>query len=350
MRNTILKISELCPSHQDLVLATVTGTRGSTPQKPGSSALFYSGGLIAGTIGGGIVEGRVAQFAAICSKTKKSGWITHYLDNDISNKEDAICGGEITILVDGNPCLHLATFKETRDSIAARVPGILISLVRREDDGNIAIERQWMTEEKLPVFPAEVMEKILPEAFDILSSALPEFKQIEISLPGKKQGIGLLEPVFPQKQLIIAGAGHIGKALSHLGKMLDFDVTVIDDRKEFANKENLPDADFIIARKIGPAMQKIKKRSDTYIVIVTRGHNDDAEALKSCIGSGAAYIGMIGSRMKVARMKDEFIRNNWAEEEQWSQIFSPVGLEIKSKTVEEIALSIAAQLVLVRNS
>ena len=97
-------------------------------------------------------------------------------------------------------------------------------------------------------------------------------------------------------------------------------------------------------------MQKIKKGSDTYIVIVTRGHNDDAEALKSCIGSGAAYIGMIGSRMKVARMKDEFIRNNWAEEEQWSQIFSPVGLEIKSKTVEEIALSIVAQLVLVRNS
>jgi xanthine dehydrogenase accessory factor len=194
------------------------------------------------------------------------------------------------------------------------------------------------------------MEKIGSEASDILSSAAPEFRQIEISIQEKKPGIVLLEPVFPQKQLIIAGAGHIGKALSHLGKLLDFDVTIIDDRKEYANIENLPDADSIIVREIGPAMEEVKKGKDSYIVIVTRGHNDDAEALKPCIGSGAAYVGMIGSRTKVLRMKDEFIRNNWAIEEQWNQIFSPVGLDIKSKTVEEIALSIAAQLVLVRNS
>jgi xanthine dehydrogenase accessory factor len=350
MKNVFLKIPELCHSRQGLVLATVTGTRGSTPQKPGSSALFDSVELIAGTIGGGIVEGRVAELAAKCSLTKKSDWITHHLDNDISNKEDAICGGEITVLVDGNPCIHLAVFKEIRDSVAARVPGILISQVRREDNGNVSIERQWMTADKLPVFPAEAMEKIRPEASEILSSAVPEFRQKEISVQGKKPGMVLLEPVFPQKQLIIAGAGHIGKALSHLGKMLDFDVTVIDDRKEFANKENLPDANTIIVGEIGPAMKEIKKGRDSYIVIVTRGHNDDAEALKPCIGSGAAYVGMIGSKVKVARMKDEFIRNNWAAEEQWKQIFSPVGLDIKSKTVEEIALSIAAQLVLVRNS
>ncbi|HZL76622.1 MAG TPA: XdhC/CoxI family protein [Bacteroidales bacterium] len=350
MKNIFFKIPELCSSRHGLVLATVTGTKGSTPQKPGSSALFDSGILIAGTVGGGIVEGRVAEFAAKCSQTKKSGWITHHLDNDISHKEDAICGGEISVLVDGNPCRQLEVFKEIRDSIAARMPGILISLVTREDDGNVSVERQWMTADKLPVFPADVIENIRSEASDILSSAVPEFRQIDISVPGIKPWMVLLEPVFPQKQLVIAGAGHIGKALSHLGKMLDFDVTVIDDRKEYANRENLPDADSIIVSDIGPAMEEIKKGSDSFIVIVTRGHKDDAEALRPCIGSGAAYVGMIGSKIKVARIRDEFIRNNWASEEQWKKIFSPVGLDIKSKTVEEIALSIAAQMVLVRNS
>jgi xanthine dehydrogenase accessory factor len=350
MKNIFLKIPELCHTRQGLVLATVTGTRGSTPQKPGSSALFDSGAIIAGTIGGGIVEGSVAELAANSSQTKKSEWYTHHLDNDISNKKDAICGGEITILVDGNPCLHLEVFKEISDSINARVPGILISLISRKDDGNVSIERHWMTAEKFPSFPEEAIEKIRSEAYDMLSSAVPEFRQIEILVQGKKPVIVLLEPVFPQKQLIIAGAGHIGKALSHLGKMIDFDVTVIDDRKEFANMDNLPDADTIIVDEIGVAMKEIDKGRDTYIVIVTRGHNDDAEALKPCIGSGAAYIGMIGSKVKVTRMKDEFIRNRWASEEQWKHIFSPVGLDIRSKTVEEIALSIAAQLVLVRNS
>jgi xanthine dehydrogenase accessory factor len=350
MKNIFLKIPELCHSCQGLVLATVTGTRGSTPQKPGSSAIFDTGALITGTIGGGIVEGRITELAAECSRSKRSGWFTHHLDNDISNKDDAICGGEITILIDGNPCLHLDVFKEISDSITAKIPGILISIVSMEDNGNLSIVRQWMTADKFPAFREEAIVKIRSEASDILSSAVPEFRQTEILVQGEKPQIVLLEPVFPQKQLIIAGAGHIGKALSHLGKLLDFDVTVIDDRKEFANLDNLPDADTIIAGEIGLAMKEINKGRDTYIVIVTRGHNDDAEALKPCIGSGAAYIGMIGSRVKVARMKDEFIKNRWASEEQWKQIFSPVGLDIKSKTVEEIALSIAAQLVLARNS
>jgi xanthine dehydrogenase accessory factor len=350
MKNIFLRIPEICHSHPGLVLATVTGTKGSTPQKPGSSALFDSKGLVAGTIGGGIVEGRITEMAVECSKTKKSDWITCHLDNDISNKKEAICGGEITILVDGDPCRHMAVYKEIKDSISAKMPGILISLVSKEEDGNVAIERQWMTSDKNPLFPLTILEKIRPEASDILSSVVPEFRQTEISVQGKKSVIVLLEPVFPQKQLVIAGAGHIGKALSHLGKMIDFDVTVIDDRKEFANKENLPDADTIIVSEIGSAMKEIRKGRDTYIVIVTRGHNDDEEALKPCIGSGAAYVGMIGSKVKVARMKDEFIRNRWAGEEQWKQIYTPVGLDIKSRTVEEIALSIAAQLVLVRNS
>jgi xanthine dehydrogenase accessory factor len=132
--------------------------------------------------------------------------------------------------------------------------------------------------------------------------------------------------------------------------MLDFEVTVLDDREEYANKDNLPDADHIIVKDIGESMQKIKKGRDTYIVIVTRGHSYDAKALLPCFGSEAGYIGMIGSKGKVEKMRTDFIQNGLATEEQWDRIYSPIGLDIKSKSVEEIAVSIAAQLVQVKNS
>ena len=97
-------------------------------------------------------------------------------------------------------------------------------------------------------------------------------------------------------------------------------------------------------------MDEMDTGKDTYVVIVTRGHKDDAEALKPCFGKNLAYTGMIGSRNKIAAMRQKFIDSGWASADQWSQIHAPVGLQIKSQTVEEIAVSIAAELVMVRNS
>jgi xanthine dehydrogenase accessory factor len=135
-----------------------------------------------------------------------------------------------------------------------------------------------------------------------------------------------------------------------MGSMVGFEVTVIDDRKEYANSFNIPDASQIIVNDIGEAMMLVSKNDNTYVVIVTRGHKDDAAALRSCIGSDLAYTGMIGSRKKVASMRAEFLEKGWATPEQWDRIYAPVGIDIKSQSVEEIAVSIVAQLVLVRNS
>ena len=96
---------------------------------------------------------------------------------------------------------------------------------------------------------------------------------------------------------------------------------------------------------IGLAISEQEQGGNTYIVIVTRDHSNDAEALKACMGSGAAYVGMIGSKHKVAVLKKQFIESGLATEEQWSRIHTPIGIPIASHTVQEIALSIAAQLV-----
>jgi xanthine dehydrogenase accessory factor len=352
MKNIYLQIPDQQSDNSSLVLATVTRTHGSTPQKPGSSALFCKKGLISGTVGGGIVEGKVLKIAMDAVLSKESGHFQFNLANDISNIEEAICGGQISVLVDANLSNYIPVFEQLKQSMAKRIPGVLITMVTGVTEKAVLINRYWMSETYKPSLPVQFIERIEPVAMSLLSAANPsDFRELELTIPGEEpSSFFFLEPIFPPAQLIIAGAGHIGKALAHLGCMLDFEVTVIDDRPDYANSENIPDADHVIVKDIGEAMQELKKREDTYVVIVTRGHKDDAAALKPCIGSDLAYTGMIGSKNKIAAMRINFIENGWATGKQWDEIHAPVGLDIKSQTVEEIAISIAAQLVLVRNS
>jgi xanthine dehydrogenase accessory factor len=351
MRNIYLQIAGNLNDINNLVLATVTGTEGSTPQKPGSSALFNRGGLVAGTVGGGVLEGKVQILAKETIDSGIPGIHFFSLDNSILGGEDALCGGKISVLIDPVLQKNIDAFKALTKSGEARIPGILITLITTCKNNETSINRYWMTEGDKDLFPGELWPYVEPEFRNLLSGT-DSYDFREIKLPDLKEEhsrILFLEPVIPQPRLIIAGAGHIGKALSQIGSMLDFEITVIDDRAEFANRGNIPLANHIIIDDIGKAIGTIQKGKDTYIVIVTRGHKDDRDALKACIRSGAAYIGMIGSKNKVELMRGEFIGNGWASEEQWNKIFAPVGIDIKSKTVEEIAVSIGAQLVKVKN-
>jgi xanthine dehydrogenase accessory factor len=352
MKNICLQVLDLKSSDSSLVLATVVRTLGSTPQKPGSSALFGNQGLISGTIGGGIVEGKVQQLSSEVILSKNSGLYHFNLDNDISNTAEAICGGRISVLVDANPGRHHMIFEQLRNTLSENKPGVLITKVITSEGNSVSIERSWATEELIPSADPDFQEKI-QSAVNKLISERNAGGFAEQGNEIKGEGLEILfflQPFFPPDQLVIAGAGHIGRALAHLGRLLDFEVTVIDDRSEFANSGNIPDAEKIIVKDIGEAMDGMKTGKNTYVVIVTRGHKDDSAALKPCFGRDVAYIGMIGSRTKIAAMRQKFLDKCWATSDQWDQIHAPVGLQIKSQTVEEIAVSIAAELVMVRNS
>ncbi len=333
------------------VIASVVKTRGSAPQVPGSSALFGDKGLIAGTIGGGAVEKKIQEIASERFKSRESGYFHFNLKNDISRKEEAICGGQITVLVDAEQGKHADVFNLMKESLAEKVPGILLTLVYPENEFKTDIERFWVTNSADTALPDMFRKKSQPAIKEMLLLADPSgYCEIDFTAEAGRPAFLFLEPVFPPQKLIIAGAGHIGKALAHLGKLIGFEVTVIDDRPEYANKDNIPDASHIIVDDVNKAMRELRKSMDTFVVIVTRGHKDDAEALKICIGSDLAYLGMIGSRNKIMAMREDFIKNGWATAEQWATVFSPIGLEINSRTVEEIAISIAAQLIQVKNS
>jgi xanthine dehydrogenase accessory factor len=352
MKNIYLQIFDLPLSDSPLVMATVTRISGSAPQKPGSSALFSQMGLVSGTVGGGIVEGKVEKLAEKAIQSKKSGIFHFNLANDISNTEEAICGGHISILIDANLRNNISVFEQLKQSLTNRIPGVLITQVTGFTETPLMINRYWMSESSVPSMPEEFYLKLEPEVKKLLFDKSPSgISELKIDNASEKSStLFLLQPVFPPEHLVIAGAGHIGRALAHLGSLLDFEVTVIDDRTDFANAGNLPDADQIIVKDIGEGMKELVKRDGTYVVIVTRGHKEDASALKQCIGRGLTYVGMIGSKNKIDAMRLNFIENGWATSAQWDQIHAPVGLAIKSQTIEEIAVSIAAELVMVRNS
>lgn len=151
----------------------------------------------------------------------------------------------------------------------------------------------------------------------------------------------------PKEEILIFGAGHIAVYVSKLAKMMGFRVNIIDDRQEFANQDRFPEADEIIAETIGKALNHIKITPATHIIIVTRGHLKDEEALASVITSSAAYIGMIGSQKKNAIVFQRLVERGISKKEL-NKVHAPIGIDIKAQTPEEIAVSIIAEIIKVR--
>ncbi len=157
----------------------------------------------------------------------------------------------------------------------------------------------------------------------------------------------LVERITTPPHLVLCGAGHVSICTAKIAKMVGFRVTVIDDRTDFANHDRFPDADEIINRPFREAINDIVD-TNTYYVIVTRGHKDDRVCLETILEKPYAYCGMIGSKGKVDILFSA-LREKGVSEEVLSRIHSPIGLKIGAETPEEIALCIAAEMILVKN-
>ena len=144
------------------------------------------------------------------------------------------------------------------------------------------------------------------------------------------------------------GGGHVGQAVAQLSAQLDFDVWVVDDRTEYVTEARFPTAERRIAGTIGDVLPGLEITPNTYCLIVTRGHNHDEEALYHLVDRGARYVGMIGSKRKIKLIFDDLAAEG-IRADLLARVHAPVGLDIGSQTVMEIAVSIAAELVAHRN-
>jgi xanthine dehydrogenase accessory factor len=156
-----------------------------------------------------------------------------------------------------------------------------------------------------------------------------------------------IEPVIPQALLYIFGAGHVSASLYKTATMAGFEVSVIDDRDTYANRERFPEAREVIAEDFDQAMSKIVPNETSFIVIVTRGHRDDMRVLRWAVQTKAGYVGMIGSKRKTIAIARELQKEGLAAS-LFERVHAPIGLDIGAVTPEEIAVAITAELIAVR--
>jgi xanthine dehydrogenase accessory factor len=306
--------------------------------------LFAADGRVCGTVGGGIGEARVEALALRALRTGASLLRTFDFGNSAEEEGEAICGGRLRVLIDARPERHLAAFAGMSAAARKRRAGLLaVRIGKTGAAGRVTLRRFWIPAGVLPSAPA--FAPLRPFAEDIAAAD-------RSGAPGlftRKAGRLYVEPHLPPPRLLIAGAGHVGRAVAHLGRLLNFEVVVADDRPEFANAGRFPGAGRIIVADVARTLSRLPAGRDAYIVIVTRGHRRDEDALRACIRKKAAYIGMIGSARKVGLLRERFLKKGWCSAAEWARVRTPIGLLIGSKTVEEIAVSIAAELVAVRS-
>jgi xanthine/CO dehydrogenase XdhC/CoxF family maturation factor len=154
-----------------------------------------------------------------------------------------------------------------------------------------------------------------------------------------------VEIIRPKHELLIFGAGHVGQAVALIGALIGYDVTVVDDREEFASRTRLPDPRIgLLVSDYASAAGKLTISSGTLVVIVTRGHQCDELCLKSVVRSNAAYIGMIGSRRRVMSVFKKLAAEGFSEADL-QRVHAPIGLRIGARTPQEIAVSILAEII-----
>jgi len=200
----------------------------------------------------------------------------------------------------------------------------------------------------------ELEHRVVTEALDALAQGNPRIVEYSMVDPirGDPGVCGgqleiFVEPIMPKLRLVIVGGGHVGKEVAHLGRWLGFYVAVCDDRKELSNPETIPDANAFCYDYLDDFNEKIEITPWTYVVMTTRNVDVDLQVLPNLLDKKAAYIGLIGSRLRWATTKEKLLESG-IPQEKIDLIRSPIGLRLNAETPREIAVSIMAEIIMVQ--
>jgi xanthine dehydrogenase accessory factor len=172
---------------------------------------------------------------------------------------------------------------------------------------------------------------------------------VSLAIPDADAKLEVFFEVMPSPpKLIVVGAGHIAVPLVQIAKVLEFHVTVIDDRLLYANRDRFPDADDVLVGDMAQMLKEMTITPSCYVVLITRGHAYDEPCLRVIVRTSAKYIGMIGSRRRIKACFQRFRDEDKIAEEVLDRVYAPIGLDIATETPAEIALSILGEVIKVR--
>ncbi len=359
MLNLIDELFSALRDGRPVCYTALVETRGSTPQKAGATMLVFPDGSQVGTLGGGCVEAEVKRRALALLHDGHTELLTFQLDSDYGWDDGLICGGRMKMLVDPiRPGEDASFYQFWHDTLAAGRGATEAIVIDPDKVGGHAGDR-WLIDEEGSVVGFRRGSEATADANVSSSTGLltktsvphPLLQNLrplsERPRPYIERGVSYL-PHLKRCRLIVVGAGHVGQKVADLASDVGFDVWVVDDRHEYCSAERFPSAKRLIVDAFDAALRGLEIDSDTYCIIVTRGHNHDEQALLHLAETNARYVGMIGSRRKIKLIFDDLLREGISTD-ALSRVYAPLGFDIGSQTVPEIAVSIVAELVAHRN-
>ena len=302
MREILTELREWTGAGEEVALATVVETWGSSPRPLGSKMAVTRSGKMAGSVSNGCIEGAVFDEAQKVLKAGKGRIAAFGVADDVAFDVGLACGGHIEVYVE--------PFGDTHQK--------LLAMLERNES-------------------ATLRTNLVTGELDLVQGTRSG------SELARRDGDLFVEPYRRPAQLIIIGAIHIAIPLHRLAKLMGYRVTVIDARAKFATRERFPEADELIVAWPDEAMSKIRLDHSTYVVILTHDPKFDLPALRSVLGKEVGYIGAIGSR-KTNQNRFDKLREEGFDEQQLARVHGPIGLDLGSRGAEETALGIMAEV------
>jgi xanthine dehydrogenase accessory factor len=306
MREVLDELNQWTRDGEDIAIATVVETWGSSPRPLGSKMLVTRSGKMAGSVSNGCIEGAVFEEAQKVLKSRDPKVAAFGVSDDVAFEVGLACGGHIEVFIQPLGDAHRE----------------LIAMLNHDEAATLRTN--------LVTGSAEV------------SAGTPPGTEL-----AKRDGDHFEEPFRRPAHLVIIGAIHIAIPLHRLAKVMGYRVTVVDARAKFATIERFPEADELVVAWPDEAMAKIHVDSSTYIVILTHDPKFDLPALRSVLRQGAGYVGAIGSR-KTNEKRFNALRKEGFTEDELANVHGPIGLDLGSRGAEETALGVLAEITGVR--
>jgi xanthine dehydrogenase accessory factor len=306
MREVLDELREWTKAGEEIALATVVETWGSSPRPLGSKMVVTRSGKMAGSVSNGCIEGAVFEEAQKVLKAGKAKVAAFGVADDVAFEVGLACGG------------HIEVFVQPLGPVHER----LIEMLQRN-------------------VPATLRTNLVTGEAELVEGA-PSGSEL-----ARRDGDVFVEPFRRPAHLIIIGAIHIAIPLHRLAKLMGYRVTLVDARAKFATRERFPEADELIVAWPDEAMARLEIDNSSYVVILTHDPKFDLPALRSVLGKQAGYIGAIGSR-KTNQNRFDALRAEGFTEDQIARVHGPIGLDLGGRGAEETALGILAEITATR--
>jgi xanthine dehydrogenase accessory factor len=349
------QIKRLIDEGETLAIATIVSTLGSTPREVGAKMVVTASGEILGTVGGGCGEAEVRRDAVQVIRTKKPDMVKVELMDDIESNSPAVCGGILNVFVDPwwkDPAAVCEKLNgELLQAQSEGAAAVLATVIQANDRPDVISGEKCFIRDGVikagNIRNQALLQAVIHEAENRLKRE--ESRQVTLALPGTDNKVEVFfEVLTAVRKVIIVGAGHLAIPLVKFAKILGFHITVLDDRVMYANRERFPDVDEVLVGDMAEMLRGLEITPQTYVVLITRGHQFDEPCLREIIHRPAKYIGMIGSRRRIKACFIRFRDEEGIPDELLKRVYAPIGLDIKAESPEEIALSIIAEMVKVR--